>query len=156
MVPQIKAQLKAMRELDELRELKQMKKGIEESRRTQLSQAQGELEALQRQGDLIRANSARGIQDWRTAEQHALEIDRLHTDKFAMAKANAELQAQIEKLEQSKDQRELQVEELDQKDPAEGMDLDPNAYVSHVPLHVHFPFPLCFRVALLNLLSVVR
>lgn len=146
MIPEIKAQLKETKELDMIREIKSLKKRIEEKRKVERQAIEEQLRGesrlhlifcrdthnlsqteLQRQRSLIAANSERGIADWRTPTLHSTEMERLNTEKFALAKANAELQVAIERLENSKVEEDERMEEVEAEDPAEGMDLDRDA-----------------------------
>ena len=82
---------------------------------------------LRSQLSLIAANSERGVADWRTAQQHSAEMERLNTEKFALAKGNAELQDMIARLEQSKAEEEEKMEAMSAENPGEDMDVDRHA-----------------------------
>lgn len=82
---------------------------------------------LKRQLSLISANSQRGISDWRTQAEHLAEMERLNTEKFALAKANAELQQAIEHLESSKVDEEERIDQIEAENPLEETETDANA-----------------------------
>ncbi len=169
MVQDVKAYMRDTTELDAVREIKRLKKTIEDKRKAERESIKGQLEGecgmgtgmleicrlvprcahdlsiappvtpalrpdrlftetdLQRQLSLISANSERGIADWRTPSQHAAEMERLNTEKFALAKANDELQRALERLEQSKREEEERIEAIEAENPAEEGDADMNA-----------------------------
>lgn len=54
-------------------------------------------------------------------------MERLNTEKFALAKGNAELQDVIARLEQSKVEEEERIESMEAENPAEEMDIDRHA-----------------------------
>ncbi|KDN36203.1 hypothetical protein K437DRAFT_252491 [Tilletiaria anomala UBC 951] len=138
MIPEIKALMKDTKELDEIREIKRLKRTIEEKRKIERSGIRKELEDLKRQLSLIASQSERGIADWRTERVHAAEMERLNTEKFALAKANAELQVAIERLEHSKVAEEERIEAMDAEDPAEGMDVDGDAIMLKILRSIGF------------------